>query len=148
MNQACLFPGLASSKVLPRGHLRFWSSAFVTHSVLGFRCFTFFSTNKSITKTGRIEKDSSLWWENFIWSWQKWNCSIIITIHFIAFFMNWINNGFFSFLWQFFSVPNEFMYLFICFHLIELIWMGYDLLWELYAFCWNYYQECILLKLL
>jgi hypothetical protein len=50
--------------------------------------------------------------------------------------MNWKNNGLFSFLCQFFLVPNkynDFMDLSTIYpYLLELILMGYDLLQELY----------------
>jgi hypothetical protein len=44
------------------------------------------------------------------------NSSIVIIVHSVAFLINWNNNGFFPFLWQFFFVPNEyneFMYYFV-----------------------------------
>ena len=56
--------------------------------------------------------------------------SDIITVHSIAFLMNWNNNGFFPFLWQLFLVPNEyndFMYFFV---LPPPAWINSDGIWS------------------
>ena len=59
--------------------------------------------------------------------------SIIITVHFIAFLMNWNNNGFFPILCQFFFVPIEyyqFMYFFVKFISTCLKLFGWNIIYS------------------